>query len=127
MTDKPWGPFGWGKWRGDARVYCRVCGWPEYHIWVGDEPPPGDCPDGHIVARMCPRVLDRLMQSAWLREAMGGKEAKPPTEMLRAVTGLSWEEIEAMSDASGRGSHTIAQMRAERLASTPLVTSQDHK
>jgi hypothetical protein len=33
-------------------------------------------------------------------------------EMLRGTTGWSWNEIERMSDASGRGSHTIAEMRA---------------
>lgn len=113
MTEeKEWGPFGLGQWRGHPSVYCRVCGWPEYVLWVDKEPPPGDCPDGHSSARFCQRVLDRLMLNAWGRVAMGGKEPQAPIEMLRLTTGLSWAEIEAMSDASGRGSHTIAEMRA---------------
>lgn len=113
---KPWGPFGAGPWRGHPSVYCRICGWPEYHMWVDREhEPPGDCPDGHSSARHCPRVVDRLMLSAWSREAMGGKPPHPAMEMLRATTGLSWDEIERMCDATKRASHTIAQMRAERL------------
>lgn len=109
-----WGPFGLGQWRGHPDVCCRVCGWPEYTLWVDSVPPPGDCPDGHSLARACQRALDRLMQNAWVREATGGKEPQPPIEMLRKVVGLSWEEIERMCDASGRGSCTIAEMRATR-------------
>lgn len=113
---KEWGPFGMGPWKGHAGVFCRVCGWPEYHLWVDYEhEPPGDCPDGHSLAGACPRVLDRLMQNAWVREALGGKPPQAPMEMLLAVAGLSWEEVERMSDANGRGSHSIADMRARRL------------
>ncbi len=111
--DKPWGPFGLGQWRGHPSVYCRVCGWPEYILWIDTMPPPGDCPDGHLLARACQRTLDRLMQNAWARAACGDKPPQAPIEMLRKVTGLTWEEIESMSDASGRGSHTIAEMRIE--------------
>lgn len=106
-----WGPFGTGQWLGHEGVYCRICGWPEYLLWVDTVPPPGDCPDGHTLARVCPRVTDRLMQNAWVRAAMGGKEPQAPIEMLRLVAGLSWDEIERMCDANGRGSHTIAEMR----------------
>lgn len=112
--EKQWGPFGIGKWRGHPDVYCRTCGWPQYHVWVDRDPPPGDCPEGHTLARACPLVRDILMQNAWVREAAGGKPPQPPVEMLRAVTGLTWEEIERMSDASGRGSCTIAEMRQAR-------------
>lgn len=110
---KPWGPFGLGQWKGHPDVYCRVCGWPQYHMWVDQEPPPGDCPDGHTLARACSRVTDVLMHQAWCCAAMGKTEYAAPVEMLRKVSGLSWEEIERMSDASGRGSHTIAEMRAK--------------
>lgn len=123
---RAWGPFGMGPWKGHPKVYCGVCGWPEYLMWVDREhEPPGDCPDGHTLARACPRVLDRLMQSAWVREAMGGKPPQPPHEMLRAVTGIPWEEIERMSDASKRGSHTIAEMRAKRLAHGEQARKQE--
>lgn len=118
MTERAWGPFGMGPWKGHPNVYCRVCGWPQYHMWVDRQhEPPGDCPDGKTIARYCERVLDTLMMNAWAREAMGGKEPQAPMEMLRKVTGLTWPEIEQMTDASGRGSSTIAAMRAERAAS----------
>lgn len=104
-----------GPWKGHPKVYCEVCGWPEYHMWVDRQhEPPGTCPDGKTSARSCQRVLDILMRNAWVRAATGKTEAQPPLEMLRAVTGLSWEEIEKMSDASGNGSHTIAQLREMR-------------
>lgn len=105
-----------GQWKGHPDVYCRVCGWPVYLLWVDDVPPPGDCTEGKTSALSCQAVMERLMQNAWVREAAGGKPPQPPMEMLRAVTGLSWEEIERRCDATGRGSHTIAEMRAKRLA-----------
>lgn len=110
-----WGPFGIGKWKEHAGVYCGVCGWPEYHLWVDREhEPPGDCPLGHTIAKCCQNVLDRLMLNAWVRVAAGDKPPQEPIEMLRKVTGLSWAEIETMSDRTGRGSPSIAEMRAER-------------
>lgn len=110
-----WGPFGMGPWKGHPKVYCGVCGWPQYHMWVDRQhEPPGDCPEGHTIARACPLVRDTLMRNAWVREAMGGTPPQPPLEMLRAVAGLTWPEIEQMCDASGNASHTIAEMRARR-------------
>ena len=101
---RPWGPFGMGPWKGHPKVYCCVCGWPRYHMWVDREhEPSGDCPNGHTLARSCPLVLDTLMLNAWGREALGGREPQAPIEMLRKVTGLSWAEIE-----------TITEMRAKR-------------
>lgn len=82
-------------------------------ILVNGEPP-GTCPEGKTSARSCQETIDRLMMNAWVRAAAGGKEPQAPIEMLRAVTGFSWEEIERMSDAAGRGSHTIAEMKAVR-------------
>lgn len=112
-----WGPFGVGKWAGHPGVYCRVCGWPVYSLWFDQEnPPPGDCLEGKSSARSCGEVLERLRINAWVREATGGSQPHEAHEMLRKTTGLSWEEIERMSDANGEASHTIAQMRAERLA-----------
>lgn len=111
------GPFGWGKWRGHPSVYCKICGWPIYNMWVDQEhEPPGDCDEGKTNARSCQGVLDRLMQSAWVREACGGKPPHEATEMLRKTTGLTWPEIERMCDAKGGASHTILQMRAERTS-----------
>lgn len=116
MTDpRPWGPFGMKQWKGHADVYCRVCGWPEYHLWIDDVPPPGHCPDGKTSARSCQRAIDRLMQNAWVRAAAGGKEPQPCMEMLRATTGFSWEEIERMTDASGRSSSKIAEMKSRSV------------
>lgn len=111
---RQWGPFGMGQWKGHPDVYCRVCGWPVYLMWIDSTPPPGDCLEGKTSARSCQETLDRLMMNAWVREAAGGKPPQPAMEMLRAVVGLSWEEIERMSDKRKRGSHTIAEMRAER-------------
>ena len=88
-------------------------------MWVDREhEPPGDCPDGKTIARYCDRVLEVLMRNAWVRAATGKPEAQPPLEMLRAVTGLTWDEIERMSDASGNGSHTIAELKAQHSANT---------
>lgn len=114
MGDRAWGPFGMGPWKGHAGVYCRVCGWPEYSMWVDRQhPPPGDCPDGKSSARSCERVLDRLMMNAWVRAATNKPEPHEAMEMLRKTTGLTWEEIEQMHDRLGRESHTIAQIKAE--------------
>jgi hypothetical protein len=113
-----WGPFGLGKWNGHAKVFCGVCGWPQYHMWIDQQEPPGDCPDGHSIAKACPRVLDVLMRNAWVRACMGKDEVQPPIEMLRLVTGLSWDEIERMTDASGNSSSKIADMKKSALPST---------
>ena len=113
MRNCTWGPWGLGQWKGHPGVYCRVCGWPEYSLWIDKTPPPGDCPEGKTSARSCQRVLDRLMINAWARAATGNPEPHAAIEMLRKVTSLSWEEIEKMCDESGRGSHTIADLKAE--------------
>lgn len=126
MTDdpkpRPWGPFGMGEWKGHPDVFCRVCGWPVYSMWIDKTPPPGDCPNGKTSARSCDDVLDRLMQSAWVRagtgNADGDKPPHPATEMMRATTGLTWPEIEAMCDKKKRASHTIQQLRDMRKAET---------
>lgn len=115
MSDKPWGPFGLGQWRGHPDVYCRTCGWPVYLLWADKVPPPGDCPDGHSLARACPSVLNRLMLNAWVRAAAGDRPPQPPMEMLRLTTGLSWAEIEDMSDQRKGASHTIRELRAMRM------------
>ena len=113
MQEKGWGPWGLGQWRGHPNVYCRVCGWPVYSLWVDKEPPPGDCTEGKSDARSCPRVLDILMMNAWVRATTGKTEPHEAIEMLRKVTRLSWEEIEEMCDRSGRGSHKIAELKQE--------------
>lgn len=108
---RQWGPFGMGQWKGHPNVYCRICGWPVYSMWIDSVPPPGDCPEGKSSARSCGEVVERLMMNAWTRAATGKPEPHESMEMLRKVTGLSWAEIEAMSDARHRGSHTIAQLK----------------
>lgn len=123
LFPKQWGPFGAGKWKGHPGVYCKVCGWPVYNMWLDPTvPPPGECSEGRTSARSCSEVLERLMSSAWVREACGGKPPHEATEMMRKTTGLSWDEIERMSDATGKASHTIAQMRSERLSRTQGVS-----
>ena len=123
---KEWGPFGMGPWKGHPKVYCGVCGWPQYHMWVDrDHEPPGVCPEGHTLARVCPRVLEVLMRNCFLRAASGVDNPQPPIEMLRKVTALSWPEIEKMTDTAGNASHTIAELRSMRSVevdkkSTPL-------
>lgn len=115
-TAKAWGPFGMGPWKGHPKVYCGVCGWPQYHMWVDRQhEPPGDCPEGHTIARACPLVREVLMRNAFVRAAMGKDEPQPPIEMLRLVTSFTWDGIEQMTDRSGNSSHTIAEMRAARV------------
>lgn len=112
MTEKQWGPFGMGPWKGHPKVFCCVCGWPQYHLWIDrDNEPPGDCPEGHTLARACPLVKEVLMRNAWVRACMGKPDAQPPIEMLRLTTGWTWAEIEQMTDASGNGSSKIADMK----------------
>lgn len=125
MQEKGWGPWGLGQWRGHPNVYCRVCGWPVYSLWVDKEPPPGDCTEGKSDARSCPRVLDMLMTSAWVRATTGKTEPHEATEMLRKVTRLSWEDIEKMCDASGRSVLTVAELKARATARAAL--SQEEK
>jgi hypothetical protein len=110
---KHWGPFGLGKWRGHPKVFCGICGWPQYILWVDDEEPPGTCPEGHTLARACPLVKDALMRNAFLRACTGKKEPSAPIEMLRLVTGWTWPEIEKMCDASGSASCTITEARED--------------
>ena len=113
-----------GPWKGHPKVYCGVCGWPQYHMWVDREhEPPGTCPEGHTIARACPLVREVLMRNAWVRAAMGSDVPQPPIEMLRLATGFSWPEIERMTDESKNSSHTIAEMKAKRAADAELTGS----
>ena len=113
MNEKgEWGPFGIGQWKGHPDVYCRVCGWPVHHMWFDDDtPPPGNCIEGKTAAIGCQTVLDKLMQNAWVRAVTNKSEPHAAMEMLRACTGLSWEQIEEMTDKSGRSSNKISEMK----------------
>lgn len=127
MARDGWGPFGLGKWRGHAGVYCGVCGWPVWSAWVDDSPPPGTCVEGKTHARGCSEVIDKLMLDAFVRAATGNP-MRPEKEMLRACTGLSWPEIEAMCDASGKASHKISEMlpRSPALPSMKGMNEMAH-
>ena len=111
MTEKQWGPFGMGQWKGHPNVYCRICGWPVYSMWVDDVPPSGDCIEGKTAAIGCQTVLEKLMQNAWVRAATGKSEPHAAMEMLRGCTGLSWAQIEEMTDKSGRSQNKISEMK----------------
>jgi hypothetical protein len=120
MTDKGWGPFGMGKWKGHEGVYCRVCGWPAWSAYVGDDPPPGICVEDKTAAIGCSTVIERLKMQAWIRAATGFKPFHPAQEMLRATTGLSWERIEAMCDRDKRGSTSIAEMKSRHFTAPEI-------
>jgi hypothetical protein len=56
--------------------------------------------------------MEKLKMNAWIRAATKTPEPHASMEMLRGVTGYSWEEIEVMSDKDGRGSVSIAEMKS---------------
>lgn len=90
--------------------HCRVCAMCVYPIWIGDEPPPGDCPHRKTDPRACPDVMSRIEMGVFVGAATG--RPTPHTDMLIAACRMTREEAEALCDKNGRGSHTIAELKA---------------